>query len=632
MKISTSILKRSISSLIFFFTINVFGQVSQNHPNPSESRTVLLHKLKEVMKEEHIPGLMISIVKGDSIYAGGLGYADVKNKIPVSSRTLFLQNSVTKMFTAMGILQLVHQGKFKLTDELKKIAPEIEFQNKWEDTNPVKVVHLLEHTAGFDDVHLNNMYSNKSEKHKGLEAAMIFKNSYVSRWKPGQRMSYSNPDYAILGYLIEKFSGKSWSSFIKESVLSPIGMHDSNCELKVQDLTNYAIGYRFSNGDPIPFPFNSPAGTGSGSALKADAQDMAKFVRFFLNDWRTDSSRWLPLSYLEQMETVHSTLAAKNGLKLGYGFANEKFPNNSKVTFRGHFGGDNGFNSLVLYNREHKLGYAICNNGYKGMWRLSQLIEEYLTLDLPLPKVDQPISLGRSADAYLGYYQFLNTQRSKWNFLQKITNGFKVEKSADKLIVHWMFGRQDDTLYRMKNMLFKRKHDLDPYYVFGKDDEGTPFFQGERNEYYQKTAYFPVLMQQVFLGLTTLAVLLSILLAVITLIPASFKNSKPAVRGPVFFPILAFISGFLAYRTLSVTDETNKLLYNDFNISSGTIFFGSLGFAVYIFYAIFLLYRKWNSLRSWGIKGMLCFNLGVLGCFAFYLAVHGWIGICVWNL
>jgi CubicO group peptidase (beta-lactamase class C family) len=593
----------------------------------------LLVKLKEVMKKEHIPGLMISIVKGDSIvYAGGLGYADIKNKIPVTPKTLFHQNSVTKMFTAMGILKLVHQGKFKLNDELKKIAPEIQFQNRWEKTHPVKVIHLLEHTAGFDDVHLNNMYSNKPENHQGLAAAMIFKNSYVSRWKPGERMSYANPHYNLLGYLIEKFSGKPFSSFIKDSVLSPIGMRDANCELKIQDPANYAIGYNFSKGDPISYPFNSLAGTGSGSALKANALDMAKFVQFFINNWHRGASQWLPPSYLQQMETVHSTLAARNGLKLGYALANEKFPNNSKATFRGHFGGDNGFNSLVLYNRENKIGYAICNNGYKGMWPLSQLIEEYLTADLPLAKEAKTIPLDGIDDSYLGYYQFLNTKSSKWHFLQTVTKGFKLEKSADNLVVHWLRG-QPDTLYRVENLLFKRKHELEPYYAFGKDDEGKLFFQGSRNEYFQKTSYLPVLLQQVFLGLTALAVLLSILLAILTLIPAAlFRKSKPFITGPVYFPILAFVSAFLALRTISQIDEFNKLAHNDFNISSGTVFFGSLGFALFIFFAIFLLYRKWNGLTSRGIKGILCFNLGVLGCFAIYLAVHGWIGVCIWNL
>jgi cytochrome c biogenesis protein CcdA len=111
-----------------------------------------------------------------------------------------------------------------------------------------------------------------------------------------------------------------------------------------------------------------------------------------------------------------------------------------------------------------------------------------------------------------------------------------------------------------------------------------------------------------------------------------FRKSKPGITGPVFFPILAFVSGFLAYRTMSQTDEFNKLAHNDFNISSGTIFFGSLGFALFIFTAIFLLYKKWNKLQNRWIRRIIGVNLVVLGCFVVYLAIHGWIGICVWKL
>lgn len=126
----------------------------------------LYNRLDTVIQQEHIPGLLVAIVKKDSIlYSGGLGYAHLKQRLPVENQTQFHFASVTKFFVAMGIQQLVASGKLKLNDRIRDIAPEIPFDNHWEATDPVRVVHLLEHTAGFDDVQLNSMVDTRKKMH-----------------------------------------------------------------------------------------------------------------------------------------------------------------------------------------------------------------------------------------------------------------------------------------------------------------------------------------------------------------------------------------------------------------------------------------------------------------------------------
>jgi hypothetical protein len=109
----------------------------------------------------------------------------------------------------------------KLDDELKKIAPEVPFQNKWESTNPVRIVHLLEHTSAFDDIKLNRMYCLDAKENTGIDMMLVHKNSMICRWKPGERFAYSNPNYAILGYIIEKISGEPYSEYLTENILTP---------------------------------------------------------------------------------------------------------------------------------------------------------------------------------------------------------------------------------------------------------------------------------------------------------------------------------------------------------------------------------------------------------------------------
>jgi len=93
----------------------------------------LTDSIEAIMKQENITGLMLGITTKDSvIFSGGFGYADLETKRNADKSTLFRMGSITKMFVSLGIMKLVNEGKLKLDDELKKIAPEVPFQNKWE--------------------------------------------------------------------------------------------------------------------------------------------------------------------------------------------------------------------------------------------------------------------------------------------------------------------------------------------------------------------------------------------------------------------------------------------------------------------------------------------------------------------
>ncbi|HMC85672.1 MAG TPA: serine hydrolase domain-containing protein, partial [Chitinophagaceae bacterium] len=141
--------------LVLFFSTELFSQ-QQNKLSIKQ----LADSIQSIVNSDHVPGLMVGITNKDSaIFSGGFGYADVKTNRPVNGSTLFRLGSITKMFISLSILKLVQEGKLHLDDELKKVAPEVPFQNKWEQTHPVRIVNLLEHTAGFDDMKLNRMAS-----------------------------------------------------------------------------------------------------------------------------------------------------------------------------------------------------------------------------------------------------------------------------------------------------------------------------------------------------------------------------------------------------------------------------------------------------------------------------------------
>src|SRR5690606_34310887 len=97
----------------------------------------------------------IALVNEEGPYwVAGWGKANLATGEAADQDTLFRIGSIPKMFVALAVLQLQEEGKLSLDDKLRDLAPEIEFENPWEDTHPVRLVHLLEHTTGWDDIHL----------------------------------------------------------------------------------------------------------------------------------------------------------------------------------------------------------------------------------------------------------------------------------------------------------------------------------------------------------------------------------------------------------------------------------------------------------------------------------------------
>lgn len=592
----------------------------------------LLKKIDTVLQKEHMPGLMISIVKKDSIlFSGGLGYADLEQKIPVDSTTQFHFASVTKFFVAMGIQKLITEGKLKLDDRLRAIAPEIPYTNRWESTHPVRLVHILEHTAGFEDIALNKMINMTGKPLTGIEAIQAQKNSLISRWKPGEMMSYSNPGYNILGYIIEKVSGVPWNSYIQQTLFKPLVMNSTLFDLSGESRQTYAKGYDFRNGSYTLLPFYMPSSNGASSALVSNASDMAKFMHYLLHVDENSDNLLHEHDFIE-MEKIHSTLASQKGLQTGYALGNDLFPNNKKVTFRGHNGKGEGFSSWIFFNREAGLAYAISTNCNAILWPVSQVIEDFLTKNMEAPKM-LTVKIDQSKiEPMLGYYQFMNPKNERWEFHRRIFGGIKLLSiDADKLIVDRGSG-QIDSLMHMGKGIFRLKGDIIPSCVIGHDNEGRPFFQGYGNRFYSKTIYLPVLLQQIPIYLGLIAALLSIIYAIVGIPLAIFKKIKIIDLCLVLLPSLGIVCFLASYRLLGVTDAIHKELFTSANATSISIFAGMLFFGISVVITSYLLYKRWWQIgRKW-MKFALAFNTIFLFYLVVLFSVHGWIGIPIWSM
>lgn len=619
--------------IIALVAVSYFTVAAQVNSKTSSNITIAqLHKqLDTIIRKENIPGLTVSIVKKDSmLYVGGLGYADLQKRRPVDQLTQFHFASVTKFFVAMGIQQLVAKGRLKLSDRIRDIAPEIPFNNRWEDTNPVRLIHLLEHTAGFDDVQLNSMVNSGEKPLLGIEAINAVSNSLTVRWKPGTMMSYSNPGYNVLGYIIEKVTDMPWDKYLEQHIFLPLNMSNSLFDRNGIRRPNFATGYDFQDGKFRPMPFYQPGSNGTGSALVSNAHDMAKFMLYLLNG-SADST--LPNNaYLKEMETIHSTLASQAGLQTGYALGNDLFPNNKKVSLRGHNGKGEGFVSWLFFNREAGIAYAIAANSVVNMWPISQAIEDILTKNISPPKLTSLPIDEQKIRPLLGYYQFMNPKNDRWEFYRRIFGGIELRGiSRDRLLVKKENG-QVDSLIHIGNGLFRAKEDIIPSFVLAKDSMGQPFFQGYGNSFYRKVPRASILIQKIPIYLGISAISIYMIFSLVGIVLTLFGKMKLMDLGIPLLPTVGTCCFIAAYRLMGLTDASHKELFTSCNATSFAIFLGMLLFAIFVIVSSLLLYKRWFQLTPRWLRLLLaCCNFFLCYLVAL-LSINGWIGVPIWMM
>ncbi len=179
---------------------------------------------REYAEKNHFPGFTYGIVvDGKLVHTGSMGYTDVEKKIPATTQSLFRVASMSKSFTAMAILQLRDAGKLNLDDQADQYIPEMKNMRLLStDAPPITIRHLLTHAAGFPE---DNPWGDRQLDATNQELLDLIKSKVSFSNAPGVAYEYSNLGFALLGYIIEKISGKPYQQYINENILTATG-HD----------------------------------------------------------------------------------------------------------------------------------------------------------------------------------------------------------------------------------------------------------------------------------------------------------------------------------------------------------------------------------------------------------------------
>jgi CubicO group peptidase (beta-lactamase class C family) len=577
----------SIAALLLLTPI-AGGQEKEDLPHP-KTLLELQKAMKDVLDKAHLPGAGVALVSnGALLWCGGFGKADVGSGRDVTCETEFRAGSISKSFVALALLKLQEEGKINLEARLQDVAPEVPFKNRWESSNPVRIIHLLEHTAGFDDMQASEVYNFKDPyDFPLLEVFKRFPEPQDVRWPPGTRMSYSNPGFGIAGYLIEKVAGRPYDQYIRETIFRPLGM--ANADFPFTDRNKPLLAAAYDRDPPralgYPYIYLRPAGD-----LKASPGELAKLVEFLLRRGKATDAQILKPESVMRMESVESTLAAKNGLRLGYGLANYTEVEGGVVT-HGHDGGIDGFISSYRYMPEQNWGYVVLLNStqsFQALQDLNKLAIDFLSRDFP--KTQQPAVSVPATDLekFAGYYAPRAPRSQLLSFIEDLSGGLRIRVIHGQLTRSGLFGKPEPLLCVGKNF-FRGEKEPEATSVFVTDSAGHMVLSDQGLggfSYGERTTMAWTYARIVLLVLCVVLMATSLLFAIVWILRKLFGGMKDvehlAVRAIPLLATLSFAALVFCFMKLGGTD-TGK-----FTVWTAGIFALSMLFPLLSLYGLLL--------------------------------------------
>ncbi|GJM41896.1 MAG: serine hydrolase [Ardenticatenaceae bacterium] len=276
---------------------------------------------------------------GEPIFVRGYGFANVEHQIPTTPDTPFSIASVTKLFTATAVFQLIEQGKLNLIDPIGNYLTEL--PQAWQ---PIQLHHILAHQSGIKSYTNVPEYWEATRIDRSHEQILALVADLPLQFSPGERYAYDNTGYYLLGLLIEAVSGQSYGEFLEQHIFSPLGMDQTQVNDPYAIVPGRAAGYSVERDELHNAEFYSASNTFSAGVLLSTVADLGRFaVSLHTNQLLSTSSRqqmWTPHPSREQNELqFHFTV--------GYGWFFVAPP--EKRPFAGHNGGMVGFASAFMH-------------------------------------------------------------------------------------------------------------------------------------------------------------------------------------------------------------------------------------------------------------------------------------------
>jgi CubicO group peptidase (beta-lactamase class C family) len=362
----------SIVFIILVSSCTAFNQSLNNKQLGAEFDKILSEQFKS--GETGCAALVAQ--KGQIIYKKAFGMANLELNVPMQPDMVFRIGSITKQFTAVAILQLMEQGKLSLQDDITKFIPDYPTQGY-----KITIENLLTHTSGiksYTDVPEFAQYARIDKTPE--EVINLFKNLPME-FAPGTKWNYSNSGFFLLGYIIEKASGKTYPQYLEDNFFKPLGMTNSYFGSDSKIIRNRASGYQPGDSGIVNAEIMSMTIPYSAGSIQSTVEDLFKWNQA-VHSYKLVKKETLDKAFTE------FKLTDGKGTGYGYGWSLSQLQGSPTIE---HGGGINGFLTSGVYLPKEDVFVAVFSNSNSESPQFASFKMAALAIGKPYNFIEIPV-------------------------------------------------------------------------------------------------------------------------------------------------------------------------------------------------------------------------------------------------
>jgi len=342
----------------------VYFQAQEAEPDVDYSDAFRLMDiwLEAQYQYDQLPGISVAIVKDQEVlYSKGFGLADTERQVPVEANTLYSICSISKLFTAIAVMQLRDAGKLSLEDKVEDLLPWFDLEQAYDDSGPITVRALLTHSSGLPRESAHPYWTGPDFPFPSQDAIREGLRTQETLYPASTYFQYSNLGLTLLGEIVAEVSNMPYDTYVQEKILTPLELEDTYTELPEnmwgrQLAKGYGSRKRDGSRD-LQKRFDA-AGITPAAGFSSTVEDLGKFAAWQFRLLQDGGEDVLKVSSLREMQRVH-WMDPDWKTSWGLGFSVYEMEGKTMV---GHGGSCPGYRSTLMIDPQSHYAYVVMIN------------------------------------------------------------------------------------------------------------------------------------------------------------------------------------------------------------------------------------------------------------------------------
>ena len=326
----------------------------------SEAFQLIDYWLEAQKDYEKLPGLTAVVTdKKETKWTGSFGFSDGVQ--PMRVENTFSICSISKLFTAVAIMQLVEDGKINLDDPIQKVLPWFDIKNDFKDAPELTIKSILSHSSGLPRESNHPYWSWPDFPFPTKQDVIEELKNQEMLYPPSKYYQYSNLGLSLLGFIVEEVTQTNFDDYVNQNILIPLSMNNTKTYMSTEDYgKNLTLGYSSlnRNNEREKVNFFNADGIAAAAGFTSNVEDLAKFARWQIDLVKSLEKKILSPETLKLMHEIHwddELTSVTRGLGFGvYNFDGENWV--------GHGGSCPGYRSQLYLNTNKELAYSVMIN------------------------------------------------------------------------------------------------------------------------------------------------------------------------------------------------------------------------------------------------------------------------------